>query len=103
MTGVAQTQRPHHRAIELQAKRRRRTTRSIVAGFVAAPAKLEWSERAGAASMFPKSVDRRRGICKSGLALHPALAFLGREDGLRSTADQEDRDIRAGLSSGRVS
>src|ERR1700722_8504530 len=81
MRSVAQTQRPHHLAVELQAKQCRRTTRSIVAVFTSAPTKLERPERTGAILLLQNSIGEQGGGRKGGMALEPALAFFGEDAG----------------------
>lgn len=81
MRSVAKAQRPHHLAVEVQAKQSCRTTRSIVAGFTSAPAKLKRPERTGATLLLQRSIGEQAGVRKGGLALEPALAFFGEDAG----------------------
>lgn len=89
MRGVAQTQRPRHVAVELQAKRPRRPIGPVVARLAADATELQRAERAGAAHVFQNSIGGRGGARQGRLTMEPALAFFV-QDALRKLRPAAD-------------
>ena|SRR6185437_315973 len=96
MTGVAQTQRPRHVAVERQAEGRRRPMGSVVARLAAAATELERPERTGAAHRIQDSIGGRGTGRQQGLTALPALDFFDEDTGREGLSSGE------GVTVGRV-